>query len=287
MFYVTIDRLNEIGFSWNITDGRWMSKFEEISKYKADKGHFEVPSTDPLYSWVAYQRKLFAKDNLPDDRVELLTSIGFDFDATPRKPGMKDSAETWESRFEDLEAFKEENGSCDVPQTYESNPALAKWVAQQRIKYKKGNLPDDKIGKIMCLHRYILTNCRALFHTVVFQSLLLDRLNDIGFDFSIPVDLKKLGALKVPKLEPVDRESYLESLWDKSYEELAAYKEHFGHCNIPISYEANPSLGAWAFSQRMAFKKNRLSEERIEKLTELGFSFGPQKKSEDMVVEEV
>ena len=92
------------------------------------------------------------------------------------------------------------------------------------------------------------------------------------------------GVVKVPQIEPVDRESYLEDLWDKSYDELVAYKNHFGNCNIPISYDANPSLGAWAFSQRMAYKKGKLSDDRIEKLTELGFSFGPQKagKSEEV-----
>jgi len=82
-------------------------------------------------------------------------------------------------------------------------------------------------------------------------------------------------VLKVPQLEPVDRETYLREAWDKSYEELAAYKDHFGHCNIPINYDANPALGAWAFSQKMAFKKDKLSQDRIDKLNELGFSFGP------------
>lgn len=106
-----------------------------------------------------------------------------------------------------------------------------------------------------------------------------DRLNEIGFNFPA-TDSNKLGALKVPQIEPVNRESYLEDLWDKSYQELVAYSNHFGHCNIPISYEANPSLGAWAFTQKMAFKKGILSEDRIEKLNELGFSFGKKKVAE-------
>ena len=108
--------------------------------------------------------------------------------------------------------------------------------------------------------------------------VFLDRLHEIDFNFATKDPMQTLGVLKVPKLEPVDRETYLEDLWEKSYKELAAYKNHFGHCNIPISYEANPSLGAWAFSQRMAHKKDKLSQDRIEKLNEVGFSFGPQKK---------
>ena len=110
----------------------------------------------------------------------------------------------------------------------------------------------------------------------------VDRLYEIDFNFT--KDTKpKLGVLKIPKLEPVDRESYLEDLWDKSYQELSAYKDHFGHCNIPISYEGNPSLGAWAFSQKMAFKKDKLSQERYDKLNALEFPSVPQKK----VIEEV
>lgn len=47
----------------------------------------------------------------------------------------------------------------------------------------------------------------------------------------------------------------------------------------PISYAANPSLGAWAFSQKMAYKKDKLSDEKCEKLLELGFKFAPKKQS--------
>lgn len=105
----------------------------------------------------------------------------------------------------------------------------------------------------------------------------LDRLNEIKFNY-LPDTLPKLGVVKIPKLEPVDRESYLENLWDKSYQELAKYKEELGHCSIPISYEPNPSLGAWAFSQKMAYKKGKLTQDRFDKLNELGFPFGPPAK---------
>ena len=81
----------------------------------------------------------------------------------------------------------------------------------------------------------------------------------------------------IPQLEPFDRKKYLEDLWEKSYCELADYKNNFGQCNVPINYEANASLGAWVFSQRMAYKKGKLSEGRIEKLNKLGFLFASQK----------
>jgi len=253
-----IDCLNELGFTWNVTSDRWNARFEALAKFKADHGNFDVPSTNSLYSWVGYQRKLFAEDNLPQDRVEMLVNIDFDFDIpAPKKGFSKETPEMWEESFRELLAFHEEHGHCKVSEADDPDPSLVRWVSSQQNKYNKGSLTDEQI----------------------------DRLNEIKFNFTQDTLPKKLGgALRIPRLEPVDRESYLEDLWDKSYRELVAYRDHFGHCNIPISYDANPSLGAWAFSQKMAHKKDRLSRERYDKLEELGFPFGPRKKT---VVEEV
>lgn len=250
-----IDRLNELGFSWNVTSDRWNAKYEVLSEYKKEHGDFDIPSGHSLYSWVSYQRKLYHDNALPQDRVDVLVDIDFDFEIPlPKKSFSKESPEAWEVRYRDLTAFKEVHGHCRVPEIYDPSPALNKWVSAQQNKYKKGRLSDDQI----------------------------DRLNEIEFPFT-KYTLPKLAVLKIPKIEPVDRETYLEELWDKSYQELAAYKDHFGHCNIPISYEANPSLGAWAFSQRMAYKKNKLSQNRFDKLNELEFPLEPQKKLAESV----
>ena len=195
----------------------------------------------------------------------------------------KETPDQWEGRFKSLVAFKEEHGHCGVPATYMRCPALYKWASAQQKKYQSGSLSDDQIGKTNILRKLDRSNIGNVAHAYfLFSILFLDRLHEIDFNFTRDT-LPQLGLLKVPQLEPVDRQTYLEGLWDKSYQELAAYKNHFGHCNIPISYEANPSLGAWAFSQRMAYKKDKLSQDRVDKLNELAFSFGPQKR----VVEEV
>lgn len=162
------------------------------------------------------------------------------------KSNLKWNDIVWESSYKDLVAFKDEHDHFDPPPSHQ----LYKWVLLQRDKFEKEKLPDSQ----------------------------WERLNDIGFNFvsNDPIQMPealKSEALNSPKQESMDRGSYLENLWDKSYGELRVYKSHFGHCNIPIAYKANPSLGAWAFSQRMAYKRSKLSEERIEKLNELGFEF--------------
>lgn len=104
-------------------------------------------------SWSQYQRRLYQEGKLADDRADLLTDIGFDllFPMDRRKDPVKDSPEAWEERFQDLLAYKEENGDCAVPAIYPANPALAKWCASQRTKHKKGSLKGSRLGKIKFL----------------------------------------------------------------------------------------------------------------------------------------
>ena len=33
--------------------------------------------------------------------------------------------------------------------------------------------------------------------------------------------------------------------FEKRCRELIAFKEEFGHCNVPVKYSGNPSLGRW------------------------------------------
>ena len=43
----------------------------------------------------------------------------------------------WQRRFEELEAYKDEYGDCNVPQGWVENPELADWVNRQRVQKRK------------------------------------------------------------------------------------------------------------------------------------------------------
>jgi hypothetical protein len=61
--------------------------------------------------------------------------------------------------------------------------------------------------------------------------------------------------------------------WDERFNQLSAYKEEFGHTNVPQSYESMPGLGRWVNRQRTAKAKDELDSRRMEKLESIGFSF--------------
>jgi hypothetical protein len=63
--------------------------------------------------------------------------------------------------------------------------------------------------------------------------------------------------------------------------QLLAFEDEFGHCNVPRGYADNPSLGSWCNNMRNAYTKIQkgmktklnLSQDRIERLEEIGFQW--------------
>ena len=73
---------------------------------------------------------------------------------------------------------------------------------------------------------------------------------------------------------------YQTEKWLVKFDELKAFKEVKGHCQVPHSYKENPGLGRWAKRQRYQYKLyhtagkrslSTMSQERIDMLEDLGF----------------
>ena len=43
-----IDRLNSIGFDWNVTEGKWKKKLAELKRFKEENGSYDVPAGHSL-----------------------------------------------------------------------------------------------------------------------------------------------------------------------------------------------------------------------------------------------
>merc|ERR1712194_5264 len=54
-------------------------------------------------------------------------------------------AERWEERYNELEEYTKRHGHCRVPRESDS---LGRWVAEQRMYYKKGRLLDFRVARL-------------------------------------------------------------------------------------------------------------------------------------------
>jgi hypothetical protein len=168
--------------------------------------------------WVSAQRRQYKllKENKPSSmtigRAKALDDIDFEWEGIR---GHSDD-ERWQRRYEELKEFKARTGHCRVPQKYNANKALGKWVSNQRTQYK---LYLDEKASNMTIER-----AKAL--------------DDIGFEWDVTEHVFV---------------SYDER-WQRRYEELKELKARTGHCRVPQKYNANKALGTWVSDQRQHYK---------------------------------
>lgn len=144
--------------------------------------------------------------------------------------------------------FKKKYGHCDPASVRGIKDPLVKWVNKQRqhkTKHDNGyNTPinDERI----------------------------QLLTDNGLEWNPSQDEK------VHRRGGGQSEETKAANWNAIFQKLVSYQKQKGHCNPK---KRDPLLGAWTARQRSLYKKNKegevtsLSDERIAKLTSIGFVF--------------
>jgi Helicase associated domain len=54
----------------------------------------------------------------------------------------------WDARVEELLEYKRVHGDTDVPNTFDENPSLARWVGDQRRAYKRGTMAKHRVDRL-------------------------------------------------------------------------------------------------------------------------------------------
>jgi len=243
-----IKLLEDIGFEWSLRSASghptWLQFFEEIKQFKETHGHSRVDEkqTKALSEWVKNMRfqvrkyKEGSEDNiLSKEQFDMLKQL--DLDSTLRES-------KFEARFGELKEFQEAHGHCVVPTIYAANQKLSNWVQTQKRQYKllkegkKSQMSEEK--------------CKLL--------------KDAGFEFEVSKERKSEITKQMNKS------------WNEFFAELEQYKERYGQISA-IKQRKKKSLREWCDEQRVQQAKKKwgkesgLTDERILKLTKLGFDW--------------
>jgi len=148
-----ITALDSLAFVWDVRNAGWEEKFNELARFKETHGHCDVPTQNPstpLGRWVNMQRLNHGKQTrgfrISAEKIAKLESIGFTWRHFDR--------DGWDTRFQELVEYKKEKGDCKVPQFYENNRKLGKWVSKQRqgylarLKGLETQLTDERLSKL-------------------------------------------------------------------------------------------------------------------------------------------
>jgi Helicase associated domain len=139
-----VQKLEAIGIDWRMHTAKaetkrapnttheeqWIKNYEKIKQVHEANGHCNLLTThvdQSLYFWLKRQRSAFHKQQLRQDRKELLDNLGINWD--PK--GETALQDAWNAQFDRLVAYGKENGTVNLPHRYQPN-ALGTWVASQK-----------------------------------------------------------------------------------------------------------------------------------------------------------
>jgi hypothetical protein len=129
----------------------WNLRFHQLAEYKRAHGHCNPSQKDgnELGRWVAKQRAQKRRNTLNAEREATLNAIGFVWNVrciTMSRAGLSKTA--WDTRFDQLEKYKEANGDCNVSRRDRQNIELGRWVAGQRQAKKTFLLSEEREAKL-------------------------------------------------------------------------------------------------------------------------------------------
>jgi len=199
-----------------------------------------------IAAWSVEQAQSY---RLTDARRIRLEEVGFCWSA--REGNEKTTLETsgritrnsyddqWDAMFDLLVQYKEQYRDCLVPKRYQANPKLGTWVDTQRVQYKK-----------------MLKKIADIQHKKQHGETMDDNASE-GSGGKEPPGTPLVGRLTQERIQRLQNLGFVWSLrddWAKHYEELKAYKQIHGHCNVPARFADNRRLGIWVSAQRQQYK---------------------------------
>jgi hypothetical protein len=134
---------------------QWLERYRELCLFQEIHGHCLISSHGEKYYtlalWVKRQRYQYRlrkegqHSSMTDEREAALQRLGFVWDS---------QGAIWEERVNELRAFKEVHGQCNVPANFSENRQLAIWVKCQRRQYRlfcdaeHSNMTKDRFEKL-------------------------------------------------------------------------------------------------------------------------------------------
>jgi len=281
-----INRLDAVGFEWNVLNTNWNKFFSALLKFKEKNGHCKVPRVwleDPeLSSWVSTQRESYRKGLLSPGRIERLEQIGFIWDTIQH---------SFEENYSALIEFKMVTGHCDVPDKWPMNLKLSHWVGKQRSDWKKNRLSVERIERLNAIG--FTWDPRDVVWNKMYATLQEFYKNyghcNVPHNWSENIKLSrwvarirklwkegKLNRERITQLESlnftiIDHDAGEKETWEKMFSGLCEFKNIHGHCKVPQAWQKNPELANWVSSQRQMKRKNLLNSDYLRRLNEIGF----------------
>ena len=284
----------------------WQNGFEHLTEYIHKHGNAHVPkgfvSPDgyKLGEWVSMQRVNYRKQNMDNETIQKLLSIGFLFDGHAAWEAAKE--EEWKVGYSHLKAFYKENRHSNVTITFSSprdGYPLGNWLQLQRIAYKNGRLSQEhyELLKVLEVQRFC-GKSESRYQTMWNESFRrLSEYHKIHGNVFVPKrsedpntqslyrwicrqkELNRKGQLSTWQAEKLKSVGLLSSskhdtIWIVGFNHYVEYVLNKDPRDITYDYVCpdNYKLGEWIHRQVKMIKNGTIPENRLTQLKDVGFT---------------
>ncbi len=186
----------------------------------------------------------------------------------------------WNVRYEELVAYKEEFGNCEVRAPYD-NKTLINWVSIQR--YKKDILSQGKVDRLNELGFIwgireeswdnMFNKLKVLFAELKQSRIEKKTKNYLQLNDWCNIQRRfyregRLTVYRLTKLESIGFDFHVEdNFWERMYQRLVEFKNANGHINVL----STDDYQLWQWLKRHRVTKIHIPDNRLALLMELGF----------------
>ncbi len=304
-----IQKLDALGINWDgLIDGRWNLKFNALCDYYEEHGNVDVPagfiSSDGVHlgQWIKTLRvsrasSLQAKYLTPE-RIEALDAMGMIWDKNDY---------IWERNYQAAQAFFQEHGNLKMPQNYKTEDGIGlwRWIKHTQDVYRDSmgvSLNDDQKTRLEAIGVQLPSVCELENSWQTGYKQAREYFNANGH-LEVPLVYKTASGYSLGKWIAHERtiakqnansptrpyslthkflldqigmiwELQQADSWMQHYVVAQRYFAEHHNLDIPKSFVYDDVwLGDWLVRQRHARNSGKLSEERINLLDQLKFSW--------------
>ncbi|MEU6351624.1 Helicase associated domain protein [Streptomyces sp. NPDC047072] len=272
----------------------WDEFYGAARAYAYVHGHANAPAkwVSPgglkVGQWILDQRRARREGRLSADREAALEAVHVVWN-------IKDDG--WTAALGHAQKYFTQHGHLDMRQDEraEDGYQIGRWIGWQRMAYHQGKLPDDRVA---ALDKLGMVWNKALTAWQRNYSEAQQYYEEHGDLLVVPSHVTasgcrlgtwiakqrdnyqkdKLSAEQIVLLDEIGMAwRPLDEAWQQAYQHACAYRERHGHLDVPTGYVASDDfrLGRWIINQRKARREDRMPEDKIRALEDLGIVWDP------------
>lgn len=255
-----------------------------------------------LGEWITYQRKLFNKGELEQYKIEKLDSIGM----------IWSFRKSFDEVYEMAKNYFEANGNLRISYHFKTLDGVSKndkgyplgnWIIQQRRKYKLGILSKERqtlLEKIGIEWKVLKTWEEAYVYAVLYSKkfgnleVKKSYVTDDGYSLGNWIYVQRVryrdGLLSKREISLLNllninweiNKAKKSLTWDENYQLLVNFYNKYKHTNVIRTFKTfdgitenddGYNLGMWVSRQKVKYKENKLSLDKIAKLNNIFFDW--------------